>query len=208
MPTGQSEPPPRSVLLRMIDDADVGSDRAVEELVRHCWAGVHRYLQRRGAETAEALTNQVLAEFVLSLPRLSFSSDRQVWAYLHRIARSRLIDERRKQRAEHLPLDEEDIGAQAADLFEDRLAQRLALVDLLTYLTLEQRQVLEMRFYLDLSVEETATRMGKSISAIKGLQHRAMAALNEQQQRDEADEATPKTSAEDRENERRPDGTA
>ncbi len=154
-----------------------GSASAVNQLVRHCWQGMERYRQRRGAETPEALTNQVLAEFLLSLPRLHFESDQQMWAYLHRIARSRLIDERRKVRVEHLPLGEDDLDGRLSDSFVDRIDDQLTLATLLESLTAEQQTVLQLRFIQDLSIEETSERMGKSASAVKGLQYRAVAAL-------------------------------
>jgi len=48
---------------------------------------------------------------------------------------------------------------------------------LLSPLTNEQRQVLEMRFLDDLSIEETASRTGRSQDAVKGLQRRAINAI-------------------------------
>ena len=50
----------------------------------------------------------------------------------------------------------------------------------LVHLTREQQEVISLRFYSDCSLEETAQAMGKSVGAIKVLQHRALAALRKQ----------------------------
>jgi len=44
-------------------------------------------------------------------------------------------------------------------------------------LTIDQQHVLALRFSQDLSLEETATIVGKSINAVKVLQFRALAAM-------------------------------
>ncbi len=178
MSIGQSDPSSTaSGLLHLVNGARRGSTNSVNLLVQRCWPRIEQYVARRGAETPDALTNQVLAEFLLSLYRLTFESDQHVWSYLHRIAKSRLIDERRKLRAEHIPLDEDDVDVPVSESFDQQIADQLAVATLLDELTAEQQQVLQLRFIHDLSIEETGERMGKSVSAVKGLQYRAVAAL-------------------------------
>ena len=55
--------------------------------------------------------------------------------------------------------------------------ERSKLSDALQQLTLEQQQVITLRFGNDYSLEETAIIMGKNANAIKALQFRALAAL-------------------------------
>ena len=50
--------------------------------------------------------------------------------------------------------------------------------ELLSSLTSDQREVLEMRFLDDLSLAETATRTGRTVTAVKSLQRRAISALS------------------------------
>lgn len=46
-------------------------------------------------------------------------------------------------------------------------------------LTRDQREVIVLRFYEDLSVEQTAQLLGKPAGTVKSLQHRALARLKE-----------------------------
>ncbi len=47
------------------------------------------------------------------------------------------------------------------------------------HLTADQRAVLVLRFYEDLSVEQTADALGKPVGTVKSLQHRALTRLKE-----------------------------
>jgi RNA polymerase sigma-70 factor (ECF subfamily) len=51
------------------------------------------------------------------------------------------------------------------------------LRDAMTELTEDQRDILVRRFVLDQSLEDVATGTGRSVGAVKSLQHRAVAAL-------------------------------
>lgn len=63
-----------------------------------------------------------------------------------------------------------------ADLVAD--AALAAIVrDAVSYLTDDQRQVIELRFFQGLSVIETAAVMGKNEGAVKAVQYRAVCAL-------------------------------
>jgi RNA polymerase sigma-70 factor, ECF subfamily len=48
---------------------------------------------------------------------------------------------------------------------------------LLDQLSEDQREVVLLRIVGDLSLEQTATALGKRVGAVKALQHRALAAL-------------------------------
>ncbi|HEC35577.1 MAG TPA: sigma-70 family RNA polymerase sigma factor, partial [Anaerolineae bacterium] len=77
-----------------------------------------------------------------------------------------------------LPLDER-LTASTADP-EEAVARRLTqqrLVAAIAHLTEDQRQVLLLRFVEGLDNETVARMLGKSIGAVKALQHRALAAL-------------------------------
>ena len=60
---------------------------------------------------------------------------------------------------------------------EDEAVRRLTLSRLaaqLSLLTVEQRDVLLLRFVADLSLEEIASAQGRSVGSVKALQHRAI----------------------------------
>ena len=66
---------------------------------------------------------------------------------------------------------------QDASAFDDRLAERDLVEEILDQLTEEQREVLEMRVLTGLSIKETATRTGRSEGAVKSMQRRALSSL-------------------------------
>ena len=164
-------------LVGLVDAAARHDQRAVRELVEICGEDITQYCRRRGSVDGEALANLVFAEFFAALPRLNFDADQQVWAFLYRIARNRLVDEFRRQTLD--PVPEMLIGVN--DLCQpdpaDRIVDRDWLRGLVGNLSVDQRQVIELRFGEDLSLAETAERTGKSVGAVKALQHRAVAAL-------------------------------
>jgi RNA polymerase sigma-70 factor, ECF subfamily len=55
--------------------------------------------------------------------------------------------------------------------------ERELLAEALSTLTVEQREVILLRFHDDRSISEVAALTGRTETAIKGLQHRAVGAL-------------------------------
>jgi RNA polymerase sigma-70 factor (sigma-E family) len=70
------------------------------------------------------------------------------------------------------------VPASAVDL-TDRVAQRQALEQAMTGLSPQQREVLVLRFYLDLSVAETAERLRIPEGTVKSCAHRGLAQLRD-----------------------------
>lgn len=58
-------------------------------------------------------------------------------------------------------------------------ADRLVVREALARLTARQREAVLLRYYLRLTVEETATVMDATTGAVRGLTHRALASLRE-----------------------------
>jgi RNA polymerase sigma-70 factor (sigma-E family) len=70
----------------------------------------------------------------------------------------------------------EQVPAPPVDL-TDQVAQRQALEQAMATLTAQQREVLVLRFFLDLSVAETAERLGIAEGTVKSCAHRGLAQL-------------------------------
>ena len=62
----------------------------------------------------------------------------------------------------------------------DENSKRLRVRQAILELTAEQQHVLALRFFEERSLQETADIMGKSVTAVKALQFRAIAALQRQ----------------------------
>ena len=106
-------------------------------------------------------------------------------AWLFVIAHRTLIDKYRKAstRRERLTGDMigvEHLGPQPVEpgrISQDRqVAAQIA--DAVNRLSRTQRECVVLRFYVGLSVADTASQMGKHVNAVKQLQHRAINALS------------------------------
>lgn len=144
---------------------------------------IYGYIYRRTGEVeiARDLTTEVFHRFLKALyegnePTVSLR------AWLYRVAHNLVIDYyRRREHRQHLVLDEKLYASgdgldQAVErtLLSERL--RLAIAEL----TEDQQQVITLKFLEGLSNEEVAGMLGKTIGAVKSLQHRALASLQRQ----------------------------
>ena len=175
LPTTPDSGIDRSSLVGTIRRAGDGDRSALNELADHCLPQVESFLTRRAADHPKALANQVVAELLQRLPQLNFDSPETFWSYLYNIARSRLADE--KRRRVEPPIDPAQQVDLAGGQFEQNVADKLFVDGLVAGLTDGQRQVIQLRFHDDLTIDETARRLGKTPAAVKALQRRALAAM-------------------------------
>lgn len=109
------------------------------------------------------------------------SQPENVRAYLYRSAHNWVIDHYRRQPRpdyslqEDLHTDPENNPLQQVSQAMDRQRVRTALLSL----PADQRQVIVLRFMEDLSHNEVAQALGKTIEATRALQHRAVSALRQ-----------------------------
>ncbi len=159
--------------------ATEGEGWAVDALAAQCLPRLTSFAEARGAIDPGGIADLVLIELLQRLGTLRFDTPAQLWAYIYRIARSRIADERRSIKPVEL-MEQVTIEHLAAPVpgFDEQVADRQWVNGLLSELTSEQREVLEMRFLDDLSIEETASRTGRTLTAVKGLQRRAIRALS------------------------------
>jgi len=101
-------------------------------------------------------------------------------AYSQRVMVNLCHDHWRHQRRHPEPetLEPEDLPASPADP-TDQLLQRQALEQAMDNLPTQQREVLILRFFLDLSVTETAERLGIAEGTVKSSAHRGLAQLRD-----------------------------
>ncbi len=129
-------------------------------------------------EDAEDLTNAVFEKALGAIERYR-PKPAQFSTWLYTIAKNCIIDHYRKRR---LPMDDEAEagGIPSSDLDSDPLARLLnaerkrTLREALRELTSEQREVVECRFFFEMSIQETALAMDKTDGAVKALQFRAL----------------------------------
>ena len=157
-----------------------GDPDAVRALILDLEPALIRYAARRGAADPEGVSNLVLSRTINRLPQLHHHSRASLCAYLYRSADNQMASEARARRVRP-ELEFGTIDSEMADpgssSFADRVADADAAARLLDGLTDDQRDVLRLRFLEDLSLEETADRTGKPVTAVKALQRRALARI-------------------------------
>lgn len=165
----------------VFEKARDGDASAVTALYEVLAPGILAYLRSRGSRDAEGLTQEV---FLQLLPRLRTITGGAagVRALAFTIAHSRLIDEfRRRSRSTEVlyeaDLDNRQHRSAEQDVIEQSSSSEITA--LLARLGDEQKTVILLRVLGDLSLEETARILGKSIGAVKQLQRRGLLALRE-----------------------------
>ena len=165
-------------VLDLLQAGAEGDKAAIEELVRQCRPTLVRAATARGASEPEAVADAALLKLIAARDRLEFKTANHLWAYLHKITRTEVVDEHRRRKPE-TPVDW--LGAEHSSAVESDFSHgaddRVWVKDLLDQLTSDQRQILELRFLDDLSIEEAAVRTGRTKTAVKALQRRALRAV-------------------------------
>lgn len=83
------------------------------------------------------------------------------------------------RRPREAPMPPEAENLRATDAGYEQVADRQVVVRALARLTTRQRQVIVLRFFEDLSVEQTAELLGSSVGTVKSHTSRALARLRE-----------------------------
>lgn len=143
---------------------------------------LYRYIIRQvnDAETARELTAVVFERFLAAIKNGN-GPETQLKAWLYRTAHNLVIDfYRRQAHRNHLPLPDTlpSHGVTPCQLAEQHLLGEQVITALQT-LTPEQQQVITLKFLEGFSNAEVATLMDKPIGAVKSLQHRGLARLQQ-----------------------------
>lgn len=170
-----------------LDDTAVeaaAADRTldVESVYRQFAPQVLGYLRARGADDPEGLVDEV---FLAVIPRLGDVSGGQsgLRTLVFSIAHARAVDEhRRRARRPAQTTYEPELDPRTEESAETTALARVggAQVDqLLGELGEDQRAVIMLRVIADLSLEQTAEVVGRSVGAVKQLQRRGLLRLRE-----------------------------
>jgi RNA polymerase sigma-70 factor (ECF subfamily) len=171
--------------------AQAGDHRAFESLYSLYASSVFSFVKMRVNDTglAEELTQEIFVRAYRGLPRFEWQGSLGPW--IMRIARNQIANHWRSvsRRPDSVKLPSEDdpdenmpeiaawerqyetIDRLVLDASSDRVMEAMSeLTDL-------QQQVLALRFGSEMSLKDTAEIMGRSINAVKNLQHKALGAL-------------------------------
>ena len=165
----------------LLEAARRGNEAAWAEIYRDLSPAVLGYLRRSGAPEPEDILGEVFLEVARDVAKFD-GDQRQFKAWVFTITHHRLIDARRRTRRRPVELvaePPEPVTERLPDAADEALA-RIGVEEVhrvLGILSPDQRAVLLLRILGDLSVEETATAVGKRPGAVKQLQRRGLATL-------------------------------
>jgi len=153
---------------------------ALAEVYDQYAPALYRYAYRLTGhrETAEDIVSEVFNRFLNALKR-DGGPETQVSAWLYRVAHNLVVDFYRRQPVQD-PIDIEDVilaGREDShtDVERQELAERARMA--LQQLTPLQQQIIVLRFLEEMSNEEVAAVVQKTVGAVKALQHRALGSL-------------------------------
>lgn len=165
----------------LIAGARDGATWALTGLFQRYAGLVLGFLRARGTPEAEEVANDVFVAVFTQLDR--FAGDESGFrAWIFQIARNKRVDALRRisRSADAISLDLTSGRSDPSGNTEDEAIAALEdreLRAVLAPLTPDQRDVLLLRIIGDLSLEQTAAALNKPVTAVKALQHRALAQL-------------------------------
>jgi RNA polymerase sigma-70 factor (ECF subfamily) len=167
------EPVPASAPIAALIALDPGAwNDLFEEYYRKLYN--FAYVRTGDVSASEEIAAEVFAAAARGISKYR-RTGAPIGAWLYRIARNITadhLDQRRRRPAVSLEATQVDIEVTAPDIEgATDLARGVAL------LTREQQEVIALRFFNDCSLQEAALALGKSVGAVKLLQHRALASL-------------------------------
>ena len=169
---------------KLVERAQRGERAALEELYLIHFDRIYSYLHMTvgNRHDAEDLTTQTFLRMLESIGKFRFQAA-PFSAWLFRIAHNLSMDHfranRRWQPEEDVP---EPVGSEERSA-EDEAFQaigRQSMLDLIESLSMDQQQVLTLKFVFNFSNGEAATILDKTEGAVKSLQHRALGSLQRQ----------------------------
>ncbi len=161
-----------------------GNKAALETLCSYTWQDIYKFVFFKTKDThlAEEITQDTYCRAVSSMARYTIR-DTRFKSYLMTIANNLIIDGYRKKKITVMGHEEvlkyiPDLkkGPEAFYMLEEKKQE---IRHCLQQLSDEQQQIISYRLLEGYSVRETSQMMGKSESAVRTAQHRAVVQLKE-----------------------------
>ena len=166
----------------LVERAKQHDQKAITELYEAYFDKIYRYIVLKTGDRIEAedMTQQVFLKALKSISSFKWKGV-PFSAWLYRIAHNQVVDHLRKRsRRPTTLLDESTVSGDSKNNPQNIAEQSLNIEQVLSAtqnLTEAQREVISLRFTSELSTAQVAKIMGKSLGAIKALQHSAIVAL-------------------------------
>jgi RNA polymerase sigma factor (sigma-70 family) len=160
--------------------AQRGESWALTEIWHRYSPAVMAYLRGRGVADAEDMTSEVFLQVFRRIDRFK-GGEADLRTFVFSVAHARYVDDRRRLarrgvEAEFVAEAHDGIAPSAESDAHTALGTERVRT-LIEALVPDQRDVLLLRIVADLSLEQTAEVLGKTVGAVKSLQHRGLAVL-------------------------------
>ena len=166
----------------VLSAAQAGAAWAFEVLYRDLSPSVTGYLRLHGAAEPDDLARETCIGVFTGLAGFRGDED-ALRAWVFTIAHRRLVDDwRRRSRRPQLTDDAGDLAEHVGGDVEDDVLVRVGAEDverLCDTLPADQRSVLLLRILADLTVEQVAQVMDRSVASVKALQRRGLRTLRD-----------------------------
>ncbi len=161
--------------------AQEGNPSALQQLYDMYASPIRRYCYVRlgQIEAAQDCTQEIFICIWKGIKSFEYRDDLSFKAWLYRIASNVVVSYMRQvNQAPHVPLTPELNLTDPLSLDTPRtICDQLMLREALGRLTLEQQQVVTLKFFAGLSNSEIAATLNRTEGAVKALQHRAIIRL-------------------------------
>ena len=171
--------------LKMMTDEELvvlyaeGNNAAFDILLNRYKSSIHSYIYFivRNKELTEDIFQETFVKVIMTIKQGRYTENGKFKAWITRIAHNLIIDSFRQEKSENLvSCDEPEVNilnniGLAEGTIENTIVNRQILSDvrrLMEFLPDEQREVVYMRFYQDLSFKEIAEQTGVSINTSLG----------------------------------------
>jgi len=169
----------------VVDAAGRGDPEAVEAVYRCLAPRVLGYLRVRGVDDPEGLTNEVFIAVIPRLPGVRGGAA-GLRSLVFSVAHARVVDDHRRRARwpSQTPYEPQFDTRRVASAENEAMSSMSSVATtevgrFLDELGEEQRAVIALRVLADLSLEETAAALGKSVGSVKQLQRRGLLRLRE-----------------------------
>jgi RNA polymerase sigma factor (sigma-70 family) len=171
---------------RRPDDDDLarsaqrGESWALTEVWHRFSPAVMAYLRGRGVADPEDMTSEVFLQVFRRINRFR-GDEGDLRTFVFSVAHARYVDDRRRLARHGVDVaylaESHDGPAPSAETEAITALGTERVRALIEALSPDQRDVLLLRIVADLSLEQTAEVLGKTVGAVKSLQHRGLAVL-------------------------------
>jgi RNA polymerase sigma-70 factor (ECF subfamily) len=160
--------------------ARCGESWALTEIWHRYSPAVMAYLRGRAVPDPEDMTSEVFLQVFRRIDRFR-GGESDLRTFVFSVAHARYVDDCR--RIARRGIDAEFVADVHDGVVPSAEAEAMSALgakracQLIELLSPDQRDVLLLRIVADLSLEQTAEVLGKTVGAVKSLQHRGLAAL-------------------------------